>query len=436
MPRLSWGGYPRAAHRGVVPLRSVSDPLPKLAGCVLPHAWGRSYGDSCLNADGWLLDTRPLDRIIDFHADTGRLHVEAGVTLAAILDRVVPLGWFLPVVPGTKWVSVGGAIANDIHGKNHHRAGTFGRHLVEFELLRSSGERLRCSAEINPELFAATIGGLGLTGVIVSAELQLQRIAGPAMDVERIRYGSLADFLALAAEDAGYEYTVAWVDGIARGKRLGRGLYLRGQHAAADRKPRLGGAARIAVPFELPAGVLTPLVARGFNTAYYHLRPGHSRGITGIDPFFFPLDGIGDWNRLYGPRGFLQHQSVIPLGQESALAELLDRVAQSGEASFLAVLKRFGDIASPGLLSFPRPGFTLALDFRFRGEPTLKLLDSLDQVVRAAGGALYPAKDARMSPEMFRISYPNWEQFAGQIDPAFSSSFWRRVAPGTSPCAS
>ncbi|HET8649938.1 MAG TPA: FAD-binding oxidoreductase, partial [Gemmatimonadales bacterium] len=262
MTRLSWGGYPRVNHRGVVPLRSVGEPLPQLSGCVLPHAWGRSYGDSCLNADGWLLDITRLDRIIEFNAETGHLHVEAGVTLAAILDRVVPLGWFLPVVPGTKWVSVGGAIANDIHGKNHHGAGTFGCHVTEFELLRSSGERLRCSAEANRELYGATIGGLGLTGVIVTATLQLQPIPGPAIAMERIRYGSLAEFLALAADDANYQYTVAWVDALARGQKLGRGLYLRGRHVAAPGGPAGSHPGLLSVPFDLPVGLLTPLVAR------------------------------------------------------------------------------------------------------------------------------------------------------------------------------
>ena len=222
----------------MLPVRWRDQPpsLADLPPPLLPSGCGRSYGDSCLNAGGTLLDATGLDRFIELGPE-GLLRCEAGVTLAAILEVVTPRGWFLPVVPGTKWVTVGGAIANDIHGKNHHRVGTFGAHVTQFELLRSSGERLICSAERHPELYEATIGGLGLTGLILWAEIRLQRVAGAGIDMERIRFGDLGEFLALAAEDAGYEYTVAWVDCLKRGRRLGRGVYLRGSHAVVDAPP-------------------------------------------------------------------------------------------------------------------------------------------------------------------------------------------------------
>jgi FAD/FMN-containing dehydrogenase len=395
---------------------------------VLPFAYGRSYGDSCLNAGGALLDVSRLRRFIAFDESRGILRCEAGVTLAEVLALTVPRGWFLPVVPGTKWVSIGGAIANDIHGKNHHRAGTFGGHVTCLELMRSTGERVLCSPDQNVELYRATIGGLGLTGLILWAELRLKRIPGPQIAMERIRFSCLSEFLQLSADDQYYEYTVAWIDCLARGRALGRGIFSRGDHVAGsggkqgDRNPA------ISVPVDLPSGLINRASTAVFNTLYYHAQLRNTQRRTmAYDPFFFPLDGIGAWNRLYGRRGFLQYQCVTPGDTGNAIAALLDQVARSTETPSLAVLKRFGRILSPGLLSFPRPGITLAIDFAMRGAATLKLLDRLDEVVVEAGGAVYPAKDARMSAANFRRFFPGWEPFASQIDPKFSSSFWRRV---------
>lgn len=426
----SWGRYPPAAPAGVVPVRWRSEPpaLDRVRGSVLPYACGRSYGDSCLNDGGVLLDVCRLDRLIGFDAEDGVLRCEAGVTLAEILALVVPRGWFLPVVPGTRWVSVGGAIANDIHGKNHHRAGTFGAHVTRLELLRSSGERIVCDP--GHPLFQATVGGLGLTGLILWAELRLARVPGAGIAMERIRFTGLDGFLELAEEDRAFEYTVAWVDCLARGRRLGRGVYMRGDHAplgngATD--PRRPPGFR--VPADAPAGLLNRFTLSLFNEAYYRAQLRSRRRTTiPYGPFFFPLDGVGDWGRLYGPRGFLQYQCVVPAEPGGGpIRTIFERISRSGEPASLAVLKRFGSARSPGMLSFPREGITLAVDFAFRGPRTLRLLDDLDAVVREAHGAVYPAKDARMSPASFRAFFPALDRFTAHRDPKFSSSFWRRV---------
>jgi FAD/FMN-containing dehydrogenase len=424
----SWGRYPHVQHTRVVPVswRSAPPELATIPGNVLPFACGRSYGDSCLNDQGTLLDVTGLDRFISFDESRGVLRCEAGVTLAEILALAVPRGWFVPVVPGTRWVSVGGAIANDIHGKNHHRAGTFGSHVACFELLRSSGERVLCSPTTNAELFRASVGGLGLTGVVLWAEIRLKRIPGAAITMERIRFSALSEFFQLSKTDQQYEYTVAWIDCLARGKRLGRGLFLRGDHAAGT--PPAPGKRGRKVPGEMPSGLINRATVAGFNALYYRSQLRSTRRSTvSYEPFFFPLDGIANWNRLYGKRGLLQYQCVMPEPAEESLASMLQEVSKSAEAPSLAVLKRFGALKSPGMLSFPRPGITLAIDFANRGPSTLALLERLDESVRNAGGSVYPAKDARMSSASFRRFFPGWESFTPHIDPKFSSSFWRRV---------
>ena len=393
-----------------------SDPLPSPGTSLLAFGRGRSYGDCALNDGGTLLTTRTLDRLIAFDAAAGVLRCEAGVSLGEILAVVVPRGWFLPVVPGTKHVSVGGAIANDIHGKNHHRVGTFGRHVRRLELLRSDG-RVECGP--GDPLFAATVAGLGLTGLITWAELQLRPVPGARIRNETIPFGSLDEFFALSAEsDARFEYTVAWMDCLSR---VGRGVFFRGDHAEGPAAPP---AARLAVPIDFPSFALNPLTVRAFNAVYALKR--RSIRVVDADPFFFPLDAVSGWNRIYGRRGFFQFQCAVP-GRD-AVEELLAAVARSGTGSFLSVLKSFGDLPSPGMLSFPRKGPTLTLDFANRGEPTLAMLDRLEAIVAAAGGALYPAKDARMSRETFARSYPRRAEFEAFRDPAFSSSLWRRVS--------
>ncbi len=426
----SWGRYPPSRPRQILPCRDIQTlALPAEPLSCLPFGNGRSYGDVGLNDGGALLLARGLDRFMAFDPATGIFRAEAGVLLSEILALIVPQGWFLPVTPGTQFVTLGGAIANDVHGKNHHLAGSFGGHVRAFDLLRSDGERLTCTPERNADWFRATVGGLGLTGLITWVEIQLQRIANPWIVSENRRFASLDEFLALNADyEARYPYIVSWVDCAAAGRALGRGIYMAGMHAPPGlMKPSPPERRTLTVPFAPPVSLVNNLSVRWFNRIYYHL-PRPARGLTPYQPFFYPLDNLREWNRLYGRRGFFQYQCVIPPAvAHEALWEILARVAASGQGSMLAVLKRFGEKASGGLLSFPRPGFTLVLDFPNRGRKTLDLLERLDAVTRQAGGAVYPAKDARMSGDSFRRYFPQWAEFSRYIDPWFSSSFWRRV---------
>lgn len=432
----SWGRFPKAAHDVVRVLwRDTLLPAPD-GRSMLPFGNGRSYGDCCLNDRGILLDTHGLDRFIAFDEAAGVLRCEAGMLLSEILELIVPRGWFLPVTPGTKFVTIGGAVANDVHGKNHHRAGTFGRHVRCLELLRSDGTRLLCSSSDNAEWFRATIGGLGLTGLITWVELQLKAIPGPMIEQEVVRYARLGDFFRLSREaDSIHEYTVAWVDCTATGDSLGRGLFIAGNAAGgAGDEANAKSTARLSVPFDPPFALINGPSLRLFNALYYRRhRQERTRSRVHYSAFFYPLDSIGAWNRLYGSKGMLQYQCVVPhKDAEAAVAGILREISRAGTGSFLAVLKVFGDLESPALLSFPRPGATLALDFPNHGKQTFDLLDRLDSITMGAGGAIYPAKDARMSPETFQRSFPRWRELEAFIDPQFSSSFWRRVV-GDSP---
>ncbi len=400
---------------------------------ILPYGLGRSYGDSCLNDDGVLLDMTHLNRFISFDRQQGILRCEAGVTLEEILKLIVLQGWFLSVTPGTKFVTVGGAIANDIHGKNHASGGNFGHHVRKFELLRSNGERLICSPTENPDWFRATIGGLGLTGVIVWAELQLKAIRSPFFAVETITFRNLEEFfeIAIESDDAGYEYTVAWIDSLAKGSSLGRGWFMRGNNASPpfDHTLRLPKNRHINVPLDAPNFALNYLSVRAFNFLMYHKQQKRvKRKIMYYEPFFYPLDSIGQWNRIYGKSGFFQYQFVIPYDDDyAAIRFILHKIATSGMLPFLNVFKTFGDIPSLGMLSFPRKGVTLAIDFPKKCQEMLNFLDELDQIVKDNGGVVYPAKDTRMSAASFQAFYPQWQEFAKYVDPKFSSSFWRRV---------
>lgn len=429
----SWGRYPKA-RQNIVELQWASKipPLPPHQKTVLPYGLGRSYGDLCLNDGGTVWVTPRLNHFLAFDQTTGVIRCEAGVSLEEILNVVVPHGWFLPVTPGTKFVTIAGAVANDVHGKNHHLRGTFGEHVLGFELWRSDGERLVCSPTKNADWFRASIGGLGLTGLMLWVELQLKKIPSPFIVVENIKYQNLDDFFRLAKEsESSFEYTVAWVDCLASGKKLGRGIFMRGNDATAAeagnlraRPPR-----RKKFPCDAPNFLLNRLTVAGFNAVYFHKHlAAHEKKITHYDPFFYPLDSVLDWNRLYGRRGFLQYQFVVPPeNSTSVTADILERIARSGTASFLSVMKTFGDRKPAGLMSFPKKGVTVALDLPNVGQKLFCLLDQLDEIVLKHDGRLYPAKDARMSARHFKLFYPTWREFSRYIDPRFSSSFWRRV---------
>jgi len=432
-PLHSWGRYPAAPQSAQAchwreGLAADLDGIVRTQGSTLPYGNGRSYGDSCLAASDRVLHMRTLDRFIRVDWQQGLVLAEAGVTLAEILALAIPRGWFLPVTPGTQYATLGGAIGNDVHGKNHHVRGTFGNHVLRFGLLRHGQELLSCSPAEHPELFAATIGGLGLTGVIAWAEIRLIPIRSSQIDRSVVRFGELGEFFALSAElDHRHEYSVAWIDCLARGRQAGRGVFIVGDHARYGRL-EVDGRSRLQVPLTPPVSLINNLSLRAFNAAYWRAHPGRRTAArVGYAPFFYPLDRLLHWNRIYGRRGFQQYQCVLPDAvAEVALRELLDAIAVSGQGSFLAVLKRCGAIASPGLLSFPLPGASLALDFPQQADLE-RLFARLDAIVHEAGGRLYPAKDAHMSADDFRRAYPAWERLEALRDPVLNSRFWKRV---------
>ncbi|MBH3405270.1 FAD-binding oxidoreductase [Pseudomonas glycinae] len=433
-PLTSWGHYPHVLQSGhSCHWQSEVGPqlqqLTGLHGSTLPFGNGRSYGDSCLAASDHVLQMRTLNRLIDADWDNGWICAEAGITLGEILQLAIPRGWFLHVTPGTQHVTLGGAVANDVHGKNHHRCGTFAHSVMSFGLHRSMQPPMVCSASENPQWFAASIGGLGLTGIITWVSLRLRRIQSSLIDTLRVRFDSLKAFFDLSGEmDAGHEYSVAWIDCLAKGSAQGRGVYTAGNHCETG-SLEAGTSHSLRLPIRLPVSLVNPITLKLFNHFYWQRQPVIRQCRTlAYRPFFYPLDSIEQWNRLYGHKGFQQFQCVLPSSvAPAALAELLKSIARSGSGSFLAVLKRCGDIASPGLLSFPMPGTSLALDFPQNKTLSSKLLPSLDAIVREAGGRLYPAKDAHMSGSDFRRAYPAWEQVEAMRDPALISRFWQRV---------
>ena len=431
---LSWGNYPPFPQVPTVcywqnELLAVLSELKERYGSTLAYGSGLSYGDSCLAASDHVLHMRALDRFLDADWSSGLLMAQAGVTLEDILAVAVPRGWFLPVTPGTKYITLGGAIANDVHGKNHHRRGTFGCHVLRFGLIRSDTGRMTCSPQENTEIFNATIGGLGLTGIIEWAEIQLVPIRASRIDCLTQRFGDLEEFFTVSEElDEQHEFCVSWIDCVAKGKTAGRGVYMAGDFAVDG--PLVGeGSRKLTVPLTPPISLINALSLRAFNELYWRKAPASRQQATiGYDPFFYPLDAILKWNRIYGPRGFQQYQVLIPeAAAKDGIRALLSAIAVSGTGSFLAVLKRCGAVRSPGLLSFPQPGTTLALDFPQNEGLITRLFPKLDAIVRDAGGRLYPAKDAHMSGEDFRRRYPAWQRIESIRDPALMSRFWRRV---------
>ena len=403
--------------------------LAETHGTTLAYGAGLSYGDSPLAVSDHVVHTRPLARWLDADWSTGRIRVEAGMTLEEILALAIPRGWFLPVTPGTKYITIGGAIANDVHGKNHHRRGTIGCHVPRLALVRSDRGMFCCSPTEDADWFAATVGGLGLTGIIAWVELQLVPIGSSRIIGVTQRFGDLDEFFALSDElDPQHECSVSWIDCVASGRSAGRGVYMAGDFAR-EGPLAVEGTRKVTVPFTPPLSLVNPLSLRAFNVAYWHKAPARRRTAPiGYEPFFYPLDAIRHWNRIYGPRGFQQYQAVIPEGTaRDGIGAMLGAIAASGNGSFLAVLKRCGDITSPGWLSFPRPGTTLALDFPQDPHRLPPLFATLDRIVREAGGRLYPAKDAHLSGSDFRDSYPAWEALERMRDPVLLSRFWQRV---------
>jgi len=427
----SWGRYPTYDGK-ILPLNWQGD-FPRITEGIhngaLPVGMGRSYGDVCLLNGGNLLVTTGMNRLLDFDPETGLLTAEAGMTLAQILDFAVPRGFFLPVTPGTKYVTLGGAIANDIHGKNHHIAGTFGNHVTQFGLVRSDGTQMRCSPTENPDFYAATIGGLGLTGLIPWAQVRLRPIVSRKIDYRGIQFHGVDEFLDLTRQSQHIEYTVSWVDCASTGKNFARGVFMEGDHSKIPDELTPSPEPKLIFPFDAPGFALNHLTVSMFNTVFFHKQMKKEvRALQDYEPFFYPLDKVLHWNRMYGKSGLLQFQYAIPWehAREGTIA-ILREVAKSGLASFLAVLKAFGDVPSPGMMSFPQPGITLALDFPIKPNLSFPLFERLADMTREFGGRLYPAKDAAMTAAQFQAFYPQWQQFARFRDPLLTSSFWERV---------
>jgi decaprenylphospho-beta-D-ribofuranose 2-oxidase len=437
-----WGRYPVAESDVYRP-----EKLAELAAIVcadrtplVVRGAGRAYGDAAINSGGRVVDIERLNRMLAFDAATGTLRAEAGVTISEIIDVFLPQGYFPAVTPGTRFVTLGGAIAADVHGKNHHRDSSFGAHVSSFDLMLASGEVLRCSREENSGLFWATVGGMGLTGVIIEAEISLQAVESAYLQGELIRADNIdAAVEAFERTDQQYGYSMAWIDCASAGARLGRCVFTVGNFAPVDALPPVlrqdplstPRKAQPRVPIDFPAFALSTPTIRAFNEFIYRAQRGsRDPKLFDYQRFFYPLDSIRDWNRIYGKRGFVQYQCVWPTQESRAgLVETLEAIRARRRYPFLTVLKKFG--AQEGVMSFPMPGYTLALDFPV-ADGLFEFLDTLDEMVLKRGGRVYLAKDARMRPDAFRAMYPNlarWQQAKASADPEcrFSSSLARRI---------
>ncbi|MCX4512776.1 FAD-binding oxidoreductase [Streptomyces sp. NBC_01619] len=443
VPVTGWGRTAPSAALLVRP-RTFDDAAAAVRRCgargAIARGLGRAYGDAAQNAGGAVLDMTGLDRIRTIDAEAGVVVCDAGVSLHRLMEVLLPLGWFVPVTPGTRHVTVGGAIGADIHGKNHHVSGSFSRHVLSLELLTADGE-LRTVLP-GTELFDATAGGMGLTGIVLSATVRLHRVETSLMSVDTERAADLDDLMArLTGTDDRYRYSVAWIDLLARGAATGRSVLTRGEHAPLDALPRRARRRPLGfrplrlppAPALVPEGLLGRASVTVFNELWYRRAPRRRTGeLQSIPAFFHPLDGVPHWNRIYGRSGFVQYQFVVGHGQEEALRAIVGRIARQGCPSFLAVLKRFGE-GDPGWLSFPMPGWTLALDLP-AGLPGLGVfLDELDDVVAGAGGRVYLAKDSRLRPELLAAMYPGLDRFRAlraRLDPrgVFVSDLSRRLS--------
>lgn len=432
-----WGGTAPTASE-VVPVARTDDAVRaarrRPARGLLARGLGRSYGDAAQNAGGTVLDMTAGAVAAPTVDDHGLLRAPAGTSLDAVMRAVVPRGWFVPVTPGTRLVTLGGALAADIHGKNHHVDGAFGRHVTEARLVTGAGEvRTIAPDGDDPELFWATVGGLGLTGAVTEMTVRMRRVATSRMLVDTDRFDDLDGLLAaMEASDAGHRYSVAWIDLVAGGRHLGRSVMTAGDHAPVEALDAAAGdplafdpAVRLGAPPWLPPGLVNRLTVRAFNELWFRKAPRRRRAeVQTIGAFFHPLDAVRGWNRLYGRRGFVQHQTVIPFGEEATLRRLVERLSQAGAPSFLAVLKRFG-AASPGPLSFPMPGWTLALDIPTGQHGLAELLDELDRLVVDVGGRIYLAKDSRLDPALLPRMYPRLDELAAVRERIGATGVWR-----------
>jgi FAD/FMN-containing dehydrogenase len=418
-----WGRGFRGTHKHDF---ASENPLPTTT--FLPRGLGRSYGDVCVNDGGTLLHTFRRDRLLEFDAVHGILRCEAGASIADIAEVVLPRGWFPTVVPGTRFVTVGGAIANDVHGKNHHIAGTFGHSVASIKLRRSDGGVQTITRD--DSLWRTTLGGLGLSGVMDEATIQLQKIPGLGVMQETKLFGGagdIDDYLALDRESQAWTYTVGWIDTLDRGLR---GVFFRGKHCDGPEPWLTPKQTVLSMPFVAPQWLLGRWSAKAFNELYYRAQAmkTSSQATIPLWQFFFPLDAVTAWNRAYGKRGFVQYQFVVPRdAAREVVPKIIAHLREASVASYLAVIKSFGNKASSGALSFPMPGVTVALDVPAPNDRDRRALDRADAMVADVGGRVYPAKDARMSETMFKRFYPQWEEIERARDPMISSSFWRRV---------
>jgi len=417
--------------------------VPPADGSVIARGQGRSYGDAAMSNLGLVMLSEKLNRTVSFDEKGGVLKAEAGTTLAEIIESFLPRGWFPSVVPGTKFVSLGGCVAADIHGKNHHHAGTFGQHVTEIAMVLADGTRTVCSLAENPELFHATVGGMGLTGIMTEVTLRLLPVESPYMIGQQTPAKDLEASLRML-EERNWEddYTVAWIDCVT-GRKLGRSVLIRGHHAMQselpDRLKVITGNPRsrqVKLRFGFPAVALNRFTMAAFNETFYAWQGRRKEAfIDTVERFFFPLDRIAHWNRMYGRQGFVQYQCVLPLAEsERGLQALMEELQRSKRSSFLSVLKRFGPEGS-GLLSFPFEGYTLTLDFPVRDEGLFPFLDRLDEIVLKYSGRVYLAKDARMRAKTFHAMYPRlaaWQTIKSQVDPEnrFDSDLARRLRIG------
>ena len=405
-----WGRYPLTEAVISTPFEEVecADAVFRSSQSIIPRGLGRSYGDSSLGSN--VLCTRRLNYFRSFDNASGLLECDAGVSIGEIVDLFVPRGWFLAVTPGTQYVTVGGALASDVHGKNHHIEGSFSEFVLDFRVLLGNGMVVTASRNENSDLFIATCGGMGLTGMILSVRFYLKRIHSSLIAQTTIKARNLSETLYLFDENKCASYSVAWIDCLAKGKSLGRSHVILGEHVC-NNNFSITTSNPIHIPFKLPFNVLNAYTIRLFNNFYYHRKiKSYSHTLCNLKSFYYPLDKITNWNRLYGPRGFIQYQCVIPeICGEIGIKSILDLVSNAGQGSFLAVLKALGP-KNKNHLSFPMKGYTLALDFNWNPD-VMNLLDRLDGTLRDFGGRLYLAKDSRMSKEFFRESYPEIDDF-------------------------